>query len=66
MAATGAADRVPDRVAQGIYIDALVPSGGQSGLDLLPRELAQTVRRAAEAPDVGLVPFRRRSCPRRA
>jgi pimeloyl-ACP methyl ester carboxylesterase len=54
MAVTGAADRVPDRVAQVIYIDALVPSGGQSGLDLLPREFEQVVRRSAA--DDGLVP----------
>lgn len=54
MAITGAADRIPDRVAQMIYIDALVPNGGQSGIELLPVEFGQMVRQAEM--DDGLVP----------
>jgi pimeloyl-ACP methyl ester carboxylesterase len=34
MVATGVADRVPDRIAQLIYLDAFVPRDGQSLLDL--------------------------------
>ena len=34
MVATGVADRVPDRIAQLIYLDAFVPRNGQSLLDL--------------------------------
>ena len=33
---TGAADRVPERVAQLVYLDAEVPADGQSEYDLLP------------------------------
>lgn len=34
MVATGVSDRVPDRVAQLVYLDAFVPGNGQSLLDL--------------------------------
>jgi pimeloyl-ACP methyl ester carboxylesterase len=44
MAVTGAADRIADRIALVIYIDALVPRDGQSGLDLLPESFGQLVR----------------------
>jgi pimeloyl-ACP methyl ester carboxylesterase len=44
MPATGAADRAPDRVRLLAYIDALVPSDGQSALDLLPRDFGRMVR----------------------
>lgn len=36
MVATGVADRVPERVAQLIYLDAFVPESGQSLLSLRP------------------------------
>jgi pimeloyl-ACP methyl ester carboxylesterase len=36
MPVTAAADRVPERIASVVYIDALVPRDGQSALDLLP------------------------------
>ena len=35
---TGAADRVPQRVAQLVYLDAEVPADGQSEYDLLPTD----------------------------
>lgn len=34
--ATAVADRIPERVAEIIYVDAFVPENGQSMLDLLP------------------------------
>lgn len=49
MAVTGAADRVPDRIALVVYVDALVPRDGQSGLDLLPESVRELIRAAADA-----------------
>ena len=37
MVATGVADRVPERIAKLVYLDAFVPGSGQSLNDLLPR-----------------------------
>lgn len=51
MVATGVADRVGDRVAQLIYLDAWVPANGQSLLDLAPHAHAQRIR--ALAAEVG-------------
>jgi pimeloyl-ACP methyl ester carboxylesterase len=48
MATTGAADRAPERMALLIYLDALVPLNGQSGLDLLPEGFGAVVRDAAD------------------
>ena len=48
MAVTGAADRVPERIALLVYLDALVPVNGQSGLDLLPEGFGAVVRAAAD------------------
>lgn len=48
MAVTGAADRVPDRIGLLIYVDALVPGDGQSGLDLLPEGFGDSVRAATD------------------
>ncbi len=41
---TGAADRVRQRLALLVYVDALVPYAGQSGLDLLPAAFGRMVR----------------------
>ena len=41
MVATGVADRAPDRIAQLIYLDAFVPSHGQTLIDLLPSDERQ-------------------------
>lgn len=43
MAATGAADRAADRVGLVVYSDALVPTDGQSGLDLLPESFVRAI-----------------------
>jgi pimeloyl-ACP methyl ester carboxylesterase len=39
MVISGVADRVPDRVASLVYLDAFVPENGQSLLSLLPPDL---------------------------
>ena len=39
MVITGAAERVPDRLARLVYLDAFVPQDGQSLADLLPAEV---------------------------
>ena len=36
LVATAVADRVPERIAEVIYLDAFVPENGQSMLDLMP------------------------------
>src|SRR5215510_3541187 len=36
MVITGAADRVPERIASLVYLDAFVPENGQSNLSMLP------------------------------
>ena len=48
MPVTGAADRAPERIALLIYVDALVPVDGQSGIDLLPEGFGALVRAAAD------------------
>jgi pimeloyl-ACP methyl ester carboxylesterase len=47
MVVTGVADREPQRVAHLVYVDAFVPRGGESLLDLLPRAWAELVRASA-------------------
>ena len=48
MPITGAADQASERIGLLIYIDALVPVNGQSGLDLLPEHFGALVRAAAD------------------
>ena len=43
MVITGVADRVPERLAQVIYLDAFVPENGQSLVDLLPPDRRQAM-----------------------
>lgn len=43
MAATGAADALPDRVRLLVYLDALVPRDGDAGIDLLPESFGAQV-----------------------
>lgn len=57
MAVTGAGDRIPDRIKLVVYIDALVPRDGQSGLDLLPEAFGDMVRAQADALGHGWVPI---------
>lgn len=47
--ATGAADRVPNRIRLLLYIDALVPSNGESALDLLPAWFGPQARATVDA-----------------
>jgi pimeloyl-ACP methyl ester carboxylesterase len=44
MVITGVADRVPERLAQLMYLDAFVPEANQSLLDLLPADRRQAIR----------------------
>jgi pimeloyl-ACP methyl ester carboxylesterase len=39
MVITGVADRVPDKIASLVYLDAFVPGHGQSASDLLPPDI---------------------------
>ena len=47
MPVTGAADRVSARIRLIVYVDALVPSDGQSAFDLLPDAFVEFARAAA-------------------
>jgi pimeloyl-ACP methyl ester carboxylesterase len=47
MVVTGVADRVPERIAGLVYVDAFVPRDGESLLDLLPDDFAGHVRASA-------------------
>ncbi|HEV7255911.1 MAG TPA: alpha/beta hydrolase [Mesorhizobium sp.] len=44
MVVTGVADRVPERIRQLIYLDAFVPENGQCVFDLLPPQIAGSMR----------------------
>jgi pimeloyl-ACP methyl ester carboxylesterase len=57
MAVTAAADRVAPRIALVVYVDALVPRDGQTGLELLPEWFADIVRAAADEQGHGWVPI---------
>src|SRR5215212_3297578 len=57
MVVAGVADRVPERVAHVVYLDAFVASGGQSLLDLmLPERRDMYLRAASEDGDGWVVP----------
>jgi pimeloyl-ACP methyl ester carboxylesterase len=47
MVATGVADRVPDRIARIVYLDAFVPRDGESVLDIHGPESAAQIRERA-------------------
>ena len=47
MVATGVADRVPERIAEIVYLDAFVPRDGESVLDFHGPELAAELRERA-------------------
>jgi pimeloyl-ACP methyl ester carboxylesterase len=55
MTITGAADRAADRVRLLVYVDALVPGDGETGLDLLPATFGEMVRAAADEQGHGWV-----------
>ncbi len=49
MVVTGAADRVPERIARLVYVDGFVPRNGESLFDLAGPELSASLRGAAVA-----------------
>lgn len=56
---TAVADRIPDRLAQRVYLDAFVGSDGEAAIDLLPDTVAEHWRESAAGPGFGwLVPVR--------
>ncbi|WP_308819410.1 alpha/beta fold hydrolase [Pseudonocardia alni] len=56
---TGTADRIPERLATRIYLDAFVGDDGEAAIDLQPATVAGHWREAAEGPGFGwLVPPR--------
>jgi len=53
MVVTGVADRVPERIARLVYVDAFVPRDGESLFDLVGPELSSVFRGSAAD---GLIP----------
>jgi pimeloyl-ACP methyl ester carboxylesterase len=53
MVITGVAERVPQRIAQLVYLDAFVPGHGQSLLDLLPHDRRQAFEEFARSEGKG-------------
>lgn len=53
MPATGAADRMPDRIRRVVYIDGLVPRDGDATVDFAPPAFADTLRAAGESGEEG-------------
>jgi pimeloyl-ACP methyl ester carboxylesterase len=51
---TGVADRVPDRIAKLIYLDAIMLNSGETWFDLLPEDLAKDRAALAERSSGGL------------
>ena len=47
MVVTGVVDRIPEKVARLVYVDAFVPRDGEALLDLVSPELAAEVRKSA-------------------
>jgi hypothetical protein len=54
MPVTGALERIGPLVKRAVYLDALVPTDGQSALDLLPRSFAESVRSAIDRDGVSV------------
>lgn len=52
---TGVADRVPERIAQVVYLDAFVPEDGQAVFDLVAPERRQALERLIETERSGWV-----------
>ncbi|MGW8269929.1 MAG: alpha/beta fold hydrolase [Burkholderiales bacterium] len=53
MVATGVADRVPQRIAQRVYLDAFVPRDGQSLFDLISPEARAAMRKGVAEQGAG-------------
>jgi pimeloyl-ACP methyl ester carboxylesterase len=56
MVATGVADRARDRIVRSIYLDAFVPTDGQSLMDANPPAMRQRMQELAKAGDGWRVP----------
>ena len=56
MVVTGVADQVPERIAQLIYLDALVPENGQAAADLVPEMVEALAQVAQEVGDGWQIP----------
>ena len=64
LVATGVAERIPERIRELVYLDALVPQDGQSGADLFgPETPAYLVDLARQYGDGWLLPNTRRDLP---
>lgn len=61
MVVTGVVDRIPEKVARLVYVDAFVPRDGEALLDLVSPELAAQVR--GSAVDGRVPPFENDSYP---
>src|SRR4051812_14123902 len=56
---TGVADRVPERLAHRVYLDAFVGADGEAAIDLLPETVAHHYRESVAGPGFGwLIPVR--------
>jgi pimeloyl-ACP methyl ester carboxylesterase len=53
-AISGVADRMPDRVRQLVYLDAVILENGQSVFGLLPKDIVETRTKAAQESSGGL------------
>ena len=54
MAVTGVADRVPERIAHLVYLDALIPEDGDTAFGLLPPGMADARRQAVRDQGAGI------------
>ena len=54
MSVTGVADRMPERIKQLVYLDALIPEDGDTAYGLLPPGLADVRRKAAQEQGAGV------------
>jgi len=56
---TGVADRVPERIARRVYLDAFVGDDGDAAIDLLPESVAHHYHESVAGPGFGwLIPVR--------
>ncbi|QYN18654.1 alpha/beta fold hydrolase [Amycolatopsis sp. DSM 110486] len=56
---TGIADRVPERLAKRVYLDAFAGRDGEAAIDLLPEQVAGHYRESVAGPGFGwLIPVR--------
>jgi pimeloyl-ACP methyl ester carboxylesterase len=53
-AVSGAADRVPDRIRQLVYLDAIIQENGQSAFSQLPKDVVEARTKAAQESSGGV------------